>query len=349
MKIKNIFITLCTVSLLTISATAFAAPTQAPVKSTTTTTTTSGVTKKGSLSSADGESSSSTGSSSSNEVTGKSVSSSSSSSVRSTDGNDSSGDEDYSNQSDSSSAQDAGQDSQGTDNSIQQPVPTPIVQAEQQQPEQAGVAQAAAQMTNGKKYTTKGGAFLWFLLSVIVNAVISFMIGNRFYNLAKKEKNVGVEIKALRRDLEEKFASNVGGFSEMETDVTNANDNYSENGSISMPERHSVDFAADSEDVFKRWDSRMNQKRRPAARIEEPVPEEDNYFEEEEHKQKRKYQPTRKSVRMNDFNDEDFEETEENIDKSEKKFKAVKKKAKNFLGDIFPFKDEDDDSFDDED
>ena len=302
--LKKILITLCAVSVMAISMTAYAAPTSRTSGSTTTTTT-SGVTSKGSASD----------SGSQNTVVGESVSSSSSSSVHADN------EEDTSYEDEEASTVTEG-DTEGTIED--KPVPTAIAAAQQQT--QTGVVDVAAQKANEKKYTTKGGAFLWFLLSVLVNVILSFLIANRFYMLSKKEKNVGAEIKALRRDLEEKFVSNVGGFSEMETDVTNTNDNYSTNGSISMPERSSVDFSADSEDVFKRWDSRMNRR---AQKQEEPV----DIIEDEEEleeKPRRRYQPSRKAV------EEVYEEEEE-----ESTIDSVKKKAKSFLGDIFPFKDED--------
>ncbi|MDD6483420.1 MAG: hypothetical protein PUF72_02445 [Clostridiales bacterium] len=312
-SIKNILITLCAVSVMVIGASAYAAPTQAPTsKSTTTTTTATGVTKtKGSVSG-------------SNEVTsgtvsGKSVSSSSSDSVRSD------GSEDYTEENNTDENTGEVDVSAGEETGIEKPVPTAIAAAAEQT--QTGVAEAAAQKAAEKKYTTKGGSFLWFVLSVLVNLVLSFLIGNRFYNLSKKEKNVGAEIKALRRDLEEKFVSNVGGFSEMETDVTNTNDNYSINGSISMPERHGADFAADSEDVFKRWDSRMNRIKSQEVIEEEP--------EEEEERPRRKYQPARKPAPEEEDDTDELDEFEET-----RRISTVKQKAKSFLGDIFPFKEE---------
>lgn len=206
------------------------------------------------------------------------------------------------------------------------PIPTAISTGENQNVIQSTEAQRMAE----KKYASKGSIAFWFIFSIIINAILSFMIGNRFYKLARKETHVTSEIRALRRDLEEKFVNSVGGFTEMETDVTNSNDNYSTNGSIKMPERKSTDFASESEDVFKKWEDRMSQRRRPAVQAEEP----EESFEEdmEETIPRRKFRPSREEDENNEEYTEEYEEPS--------KMQAVKDKAKNILGDIFPFKED---------
>ena len=61
--------------------------------------------------------------------------------------------------------------------------------------------------TSNKKYQSRLGGFLWFLLSVVVNFILSCWIGNRFYKLARKSNQSSAEIRALRKDIEEKFSS----------------------------------------------------------------------------------------------------------------------------------------------
>ena len=81
----------------------------------------------------------------------------------------------------------------------------------------------STQVSN-KKYLSKGWAVFWFIFTIIINAIISFWIGNRFYKLSKKDNHLSFEIRALRKDIEEKFVNNVGGFSEQEVDIKNLNE-----------------------------------------------------------------------------------------------------------------------------
>lgn len=274
-SVKKIFITLCAVSVMAISVTAFAEPTSVP--------------------------------SSVSASSGVASSSASTSSI------DSSG-----TASGDSSQEDA------------RPVPTMVSTGQTQQ---SVVQSTEAQKASEKKYTSKGMSFFLFILTIIINAFVSFAIGNRFYKLAKKDSHVSAEIRALRRDLEEKFVNNVGGFSEMATDVVNTNDNYSENGSINMPEGKASDFAAESEDIFKKWESRM--AKRPVKKAE-PVRTE-TFEEEEAGAFTRKFQPVRKGQ---DIFAEDAEVIAEEIDLSDSKLQSVKDKAKSLLEDIFPFKED---------
>ena len=217
--------------------------------------------------------------------------------------------------------------------------------------ETAKATKAPVQQTTevaGKNYTTKGGAFLWFLLSVIVNTAISLAISNRFYKLTKRQNHVQSEIRALRRDIEEKFMDNVGGFAESEIDITNANDDYSmEADGIKMTPASTVTVDEEEGDVYKQWEAQFGA--RYAA-----------YKEEDgEEKSVRKYQPERESVRERlaarraqrmatqeveqdideEIETEDFEEIEEKGGISEK-LSVVGNKAKELLGGIFPFDDD---------
>ena len=62
----------------------------------------------------------------------------------------------------------------------------------------------STQVSN-KKYLSKGWAVFWFIFTIIINAIISFWIGNRFYKLSKKDNHLSFEIRALRKDIEEKI------------------------------------------------------------------------------------------------------------------------------------------------
>lgn len=226
------------------------------------------------------------------------------------------------------------------------PVPT-AVSTGQQQAQTNVVQQTEASRDAEKRYASKGSLAVWIIITILLNAVISFVIGNRFYKLAKKDTHVSAELRALRRDLEEKFVSNVGGFTEMETDVANTNDNYSMNGSIKMPERKSTDFAAESEDVFRKWESRMSQRRAEtrAEQAEAPADSEpdEEFEEEEERRPRRSYRPTRTTASKRaeedeEYDGEDYEDEDEERDAKSKK--SVKSKAKNLLNDIFPFKED---------
>ena len=107
-------------------------------------------------------------------------------------------------------------------------VPTPVSTTQESNVIETGQTQKEM----NKKYAGKGFVMLWVFLLIIINAVVSFLIANRFYKLSRRENHVASEVRALRRDLEDKFIKSVEGFSEMETNVTNSNENYSADGSI---------------------------------------------------------------------------------------------------------------------
>ena len=210
-------------------------------------------------------------------------------------------------------------------------VPTPVAVVQQ---ETGVVEQTQAQKATDKKYSSKGFVILWFFLGVLVNVILSFMIANRFYKMSKRENHIHSEIRALRRDLEEKFVNSVGGFSEMETDVTNTNDNYSADGSIDLAESKQEEYSKESDDVFKQWESKM--ARRSARSTKPTVPqepltesEEEDAMEETMRFSTRKYSPTRENLVSDD---EEFTEEETKAD-------IIKNNAKGIINNIFPFKD----------
>lgn len=305
----------------------------------------------------------STGSNSSSSSSSSNSSSSSSSSNSSSSRSSNDEDEDRDTSSSSSSSSSRNNSSSDNDNEERTNVtPTTV---------------APVTTVSNKSYTTKIGAFLWFLLSVIVNTVISFAIANRFYNLARKETHVTAEIRALRHDIEEKFADNIGGFTEPEIDISNENEVYSNNADgIKMTPASTTSVDAPVEDVYKQWEEQIARRRaeRRAAITTRPELDEDK----EEEKPVKKYQPKRsvpdETRRIFDYAQEIGDESEASTDneadepyedeieyerpavkKAQRPVKASKKKnnagvakkAKNFINNIFPLKDDEDENIDD--
>lgn len=203
-----------------------------------------------------------------------------------------------------------------------QQVPVPTAVATQQETGVVEVVQA--QRESDKKYSSKGFVVLWFFLALLINLVLSFMIANRFYKMSKRENHIHSEIRALRRDLEEKFANSVGGFAEMETDITNSNENFGVDDSIEFEQPQNETTSNENDEVFRQWESKM------ARRSARGVVNEENQdvLEEDEVLQpsKRKYSPTREGLVFEDS-------------KEESKVDVIKNKAKGIINNIFPFKD----------
>lgn len=221
-----------------------------------------------------------------------------------------------------------------------------------------------ANTTTQKKYLSKMGGFLWFLLSVVVNFVLSCWIGNRFYKLTKKSAQSSNEIRALRKDIEEKFSSSLRDISEPAVEVINRNENYARTDEgISMPERkNKVEISNEEREIMRRWDSKRSNKYDEEREEEfDSEPYEDD-FEKDNHTMerhakapKRSYQPTRRSLGI-DFEDEDeYEEEEEEYERrsrakrparmerktetSQKTRKKSDSKVKKFVREAFPFND----------
>lgn len=218
---------------------------------------------------------------------------------------------------------------------------------------------AAANNTN-KKYQSRLGGFLWFLLSVIVNFVLSCWVGNRFYKLAKRNAQGSSEIRALRKDIEEKFASTLKDISEPAIEVINQNESYARTDEgIAMPERRGhIELNEEERKMMRKWDAR-----RASERASEEPEEDDEYYEEEaeerpEKRLPRSYQPTRRSSgidfeddgEIEEYDDEEEDEYEERRSAKSRPSrmtehrtsvkKAAKKssgKAKRFLDNVFPF------------
>ena len=211
-------------------------------------------------------------------------------------------------------------------------------------PEPTTVVETAAPQTssNSGGGIGFGGMFVWFIITVIVNGIISFAIGNRFYKLSKKESHVTSEIRALRRDVEEKFVNNVGGFAESEVDITNSNGDYSlDSEGIKMTPVSTQPRTAEADDMFKKWEEQRAQRRAALKRTVETVPEFDDEDDTRVYtkKTKKKYQPRRTYAEDLDEIEEDDDDLYEE-DTKESGLNTVKNKAKEFIGGIFPFKED---------
>lgn len=187
------------------------------------------------------------------------------------------------------------------------------------------VSQATSQGVSPKKYLTKWGGFFWFLLSVLVNFILSCWISNRFYKLAKRNTQGSAEIRALRKDIEEKFASTLTDINEPAIEVLNRNENYarSEDG-IQMPDRRqSVEIKEEEREILGKWDEKRTAPK--AEEAEEPVT----------------YEMKTPAI---EFVEEEKEEPKEEIESipSRSKIDSIAKagnRAKDFLSNIFPFED----------
>lgn len=179
------------------------------------------------------------------------------------------------------------------------------------------------QSQSKKGSVSVGTMIIWLIISVLINAGISFWIGNRFYRLSKKDTHLTSEVRALRRDVEEKFLMSVGGFAEQETDISNANEDYSRDSEgITMQRRQRQDevSTAEEDELLRKWEGRMDTRQNGRA---------SSGFERKyEPGVRRKYQPTREEEPI----DEDEYEEESKS--------GIKSKAKGILNDIFPFKED---------
>lgn len=192
---------------------------------------------------------------------------------------------------------------------------------------------AGTELAN-RKYMTKGWTAFWIIFTIIVNMVLSFWIGNRFYRLAKKDNHHSYEIRALRKDIEEKFAKSVGGFSEQEIEVTNSNESLAiDEDGIKIPEKQQVfkEVSPEEEERFRKWEQAQTRPKterpaRPKSVLKEELQEN---LDEVKKINRKNYQPKR--------------DMEEEIDATREikiKTEDVKSKAKEILGDIFPFKED---------
>lgn len=215
-----------------------------------------------------------------------------------------------------------------------------------------GSASNTTELTNSR-YLTKGGAAFWFIFTIVLNGALSFWIGNRFYRLAKKDNHISAEIRALRKDVEEKFVKSVGGFAEQEIDINNLNESLAmDDEGIKPVEKQPVlrEVSSEEEERFRRWEEAQSRNTRVRQnRYEEDADsvkktrrtvkdELDEDLDDVKRIRRKNYQPKRNADSFDDEDENagDMEETKEIKLRGE----GVKSKAKEILGDIFPFKED---------
>lgn len=223
--------------------------------------------------------------------------------------------------------------------------PEPAGNSEEAQVTMAPAANTAVQTQTtsfeNDKYLTKGGAAFWFIFTIVLNGALSFWVGNRFYRMSKKDTHVSAEIRALRKDIDEKFAKNVGGFAEQEIDITNLNESLDmDDEGIKLSDRSTsvTDITPEEAERFRRWEEAQSRPRTERPRVKSAVKEElEDDFDRTRKINRKNYQPKRDNA--DDFvsdDSEDLGETREVKVRSE----GVKTKAKEILSDIFPFKED---------
>ncbi len=119
---------------------------------------------------------------------------------------------------------------------------------------------------------SRGAMILWFVLAVAASSVISFFMGSRFAALAKKDNRLAMEVRALRRDIDEKMSERVGDFSEKELDIKN-------NGKKYFDDPKPEEIAQSGENMYEKWETQLAQTRskrpviktKPATEEEQPA------------------------------------------------------------------------------
>lgn len=227
--------------------------------------------------------------------------------------------------------------------------PKPADNTAQAQTQTAQTTNQTTELTN-KKYLTKGGATAWFIIILLVNGGFSFWVGHRFYRMAKKDNHVASEMRALRRDVEEKFALSIGGFAEKEVEIKNTNKNLAaDEEGIKPPEKNiTFDAIPDEEERFRRWAAEQA-KPKTGARTKSPVRRDlDDNMDGVRKIRKKNYRPRRDEA-PEDAEPRGAAKKEEGFDSGEDlgetrviptKGAAVKNKTKELLNDIFPFKED---------
>ena len=208
--------------------------------------------------------------------------------------------------------------------------------------------QSAVALTNDI-YLTKGAAAIWFILVFVASGAFSFWIGNRFYRLAKKDNHVQAEIRALRRDIEDKFTKSIDGITEQEIDIENINDIFAlKDEGIKTPQKRRTikELSPEEEERFRQWEEAQSKPKtertrtaRPAAKstLREELEED---FDDVKVAAKKDYKPEREERPTRTRAPKKEAEPSENMDETrviKPVGEGVKNKAKELLSDIFPF------------
>ena len=194
-------------------------------------------------------------------------------------------------------------------------IPEPIAAADVP----AAVSAETAQTNTGVSFAI---VFLMFALAIIINAAVSFVISNRFYGMSKKDGHLQAEIRALRRDINEKFTGSVKEIKEPAANVTNNNKNYSRDGGITYKEEEPSEEISE---IAKRWNINIEDASDPDVKLR-------TARRTGAERGRDRSSDTRRISRA--AHDEGGIAADADVSDS------VKDKAKKFLGDIFPFEEE---------
>ena len=175
------------------------------------------------------------------------------------------------------------------------------------------VQNGGAQLENSK-YLTKGAFAFWFIFGLIIGAVISFAVSYRFYKMSRRDNHVMSELRALKRDIDSKMLSTVGGFSEYDVQMSNSNPSYA---SPDKPIKAEYDEQNDekSEEIYRKWETQINKTKESAASDEPQV--------------RRVNRPVTDAPRRRP--------TDVKKRRSSSKKNGVTDKIKGMIGDMFPF------------
>ena len=206
-------------------------------------------------------------------------------------------------------------DDAGYTENIGDMIPEPIAAANVNE----AAPSSSGETNTGVSFAT---VFLMFALAVIINAAVSFVISNRFYGMSKKDSHLQAEIRALRRDINEKFTGSVKEIKEKAADVTNNNKNYSRDGGITYKEEEP---SAELAEIAKRWNISVEDAADPDVKLRTTRRAEARSGAERGHARNTDTQRVPHTAETG------------GIDADADVSDSVKDKAKKFLGDIFPF------------
>ena len=201
-------------------------------------------------------------------------------------------------------------------------IPEPIAAADNPVTQPAAPSGNSNNTNTGVSFAT---VFLMFALAVIINAAVSFVISNRFYGMSKKDSHLQAEIRALRRDINEKFTGSVKEIKEKAATVKNNNKNYSRDGGITYKEEEPSEEISE---IAKRWNINVEDAADPDVKIRTS--------------RRTGSRTGSERVRSRAADTRRVSHTAETggIDADADVSDSVKDKAKKFLGDIFPFEEE---------
>ncbi len=212
------------------------------------------------------------------------------------------------------------EDSESTDEPEETSAPIQtIAPAATQQPEKAGFF--------GTK-VSRGGLFGWSIFIIIVNALLSFMIANRFYRLSKKDNRIQAEIRALRRDIDEKMVAGIPPFSEKATGISDTNPDYSR-GTKSIKVTLDDDRIPDeARDILAKWGAQIAASEQPeqSEQQDSPALRDRDITREMRISRNASRTQNRKRPAKDDADDEPASQAG-----------GAKKKLKDLIDDIFPF------------